>query len=94
MPACFIAEIEIKKPEMYAQYIETAFPIVESYGGRYIFCSKSIHPISGNWSSGRMIMIEFGNKEEVFECFSSDRYISVAPFREGSTQSMSIIVEC
>jgi hypothetical protein len=28
MPAYFIAEIEIEKPELYAQYVERAAPIV------------------------------------------------------------------
>jgi uncharacterized protein (DUF1330 family) len=94
MPAYFIAEIDVKEPELYAQYVEKATPIVESFGGRYIFRSESIHPVSGNWSPGRMIMIEFENKEMIFECFSSDEYLEIAPLREGSTQSRSIIVEC
>jgi uncharacterized protein (DUF1330 family) len=93
MPAYFIAEIEIEKPELYAQYVERAAPIVERYGGRYIFRSESIHPVSGDWSPDRMIVIEFENKEKILECFSSDAYRKIAPLREGSTQSRSIIVE-
>ncbi len=94
MPAYFIAEIEVEKPELYAQYVEKATAIVESFGGRYIFRSESIHPMSGDWSPGRMIMIEFENKEKIFECFSSDQYTSIARLREGSTKSKAIIVEC
>jgi len=94
MPAYFIAEIEVEKPDLYAQYVEEASGIVERYGGRYIFRSKAIYPVSGDWTPSRMIMIEFENKAKVFECFSSDEYSRISSLRENSTRSNSIIVEC
>ena len=94
MPAYFIAEIEVEKPELYAQYVEKAAEIIERFGCRYIFRSESIHPVSGDWSPNRMIMIEFESREKILECFSSDEYSRVAPLREDSTKSKAIIVEC
>jgi uncharacterized protein (DUF1330 family) len=94
MPAYFIAEIEVEKPELYAQYVEKAAPIVENFGGRYVFRSESIHPLSGDWRPSRMIMIAFENKAKIIECFSSDEYAQISFLRENSTQSRSIIVEC
>ena len=93
MPAYFIAEIEVVKPELYSQYVEKASEIIERFGGRYVFRSESIHPVSGDWSPSRMIMIEFESKEKIFECFSSAEYSRIASLRENSTHSRALIVE-
>lgn len=93
MPAYFIAEIEVDKPELYAQYVDKAAEIIKRFGGRYVFRSESIHSVSGDWAPGRMIMIEFENREKIFECISSDEYARIAPLREDSVPSRAIIVE-
>jgi uncharacterized protein (DUF1330 family) len=92
MPAYFLAEIEVEKPDMYARYVEKATPIVERYGGRYVFRSDSIHTVSGGWCPDRMVMIEFESRQKILECFSSDEYRSIAPLREQSTRSKAVIV--
>jgi uncharacterized protein (DUF1330 family) len=93
MPAYFLAEIEVENPEMYQQYVERASRVVKRYGGRYVFRSGSIYPVSGDWSPKRMILIEFDSKERILECFSSEEYGKISPLRKRSTKSRAVIVE-
>jgi uncharacterized protein (DUF1330 family) len=93
MPAYLLAEIEVDRPGMYREYIEKAYPIVKRYGGRYVFQSESITPVSGDWTPGRMIMITFESRKKLNECFASDEYKKIAPIRERSTRSRAVIVE-
>jgi uncharacterized protein (DUF1330 family) len=93
LPAYFLAEIEVKKPDVSNQYVEKVSRIVKEFGGRYVFRSDSICPVTGNWSPKRMVLIEFESKQKILECFSSDKYAMIAPLREQSTRSRAVIVE-
>jgi uncharacterized protein (DUF1330 family) len=93
VPAYFLAEIEVLDPDVYREYVEQASGIVERFGGRYVFRSESISPVSGGWSPRRLVMIEFESRRKIAECFSSAEYAKIAPLRERSTRSKSVIVE-
>jgi uncharacterized protein (DUF1330 family) len=48
---------------------------------------------STNWIPDRLIIIEFQNKKQVKDCFQSSEYLKLAPLREKSTLSKTILVE-
>ena len=49
-------------------------------------------PMFGNWDPGRIVLIEFDTAENFRNCFNSAEYLEIAPFREHSTITKSIIV--
>jgi uncharacterized protein (DUF1330 family) len=93
MPAYLILEIEIKNKKLYSKYIERVPEIIEKYGGRYLVRGGKVTPVSGNWNPERIVVIEFDTVEQVQKCFQSPEYREIAPLREQSTISKSIIVE-
>jgi uncharacterized protein (DUF1330 family) len=93
MPVYMIIEIEIRNPELYSGYVEAVPQVVETYGGRYLVRGGQVTPLSGDWNPERVIVIEFESAEQLQRCFTSPEYLQIAPLREQSTVSRSIIVE-
>ena len=93
MPVFFLAEIEVFNQEMYNAYVEKAPHIVRQYGGKYIFRSDHIVPVSGNWAPNRLILIRFNSKADIQRCFGSEEYLQIKHLREQSTKSRSVIID-
>ncbi|MEA2062596.1 MAG: DUF1330 domain-containing protein [Gemmatimonadota bacterium] len=93
MPVFMIIEVEVRNIEMYSEYIEKVPGIISQYGGRYLTRGGKISPLSGNWNPERIVLIEFETIGKLQECFKSTEYLEIAPLREKSTVSKSVIVE-
>ncbi|MBN1313012.1 MAG: DUF1330 domain-containing protein [Anaerolineae bacterium] len=94
MTAFFLAEIEvITDADRYREYRQQAAPIIEKYQGTYVFRSDNITPVSGDWEARRIVLLSFPNVDTLRACFQSEEYKKIAPLREQSTKSKSIIIE-
>ena len=93
MPVYAIIEIKILDEGPYFEYVKNVRSIVEHYNGRYLVRGGKVTPLFGEWNPERVIVIEFPSMEDLTSCFGSDEYKKVAPLREGSTITRSIIVE-
>ena len=92
MSVCIIIEITILNRELYSKYVEKVPEIVKKYGGKYLIRGGEIIPISGNRGPERTILIEFDTLEKLKDCFSSEEYLAIEPFRENSTTTKSVTV--
>jgi uncharacterized protein (DUF1330 family) len=93
MSVYMIIEITIKNRELYSRYVAQVPEVVDKYGGRYLIRGGKVTPLSGNWNPERVILIEFETVEQLQKCFESPEYLEIAPLREQSTISKSIVVE-
>ncbi|MBW1709336.1 MAG: DUF1330 domain-containing protein [Deltaproteobacteria bacterium] len=82
-----------QKNEPYRQYVENVCKVIEDHGGRHLVRTGRVTPVSGDWNPERIIVIEFETAEQLDQCFQSPEYLELAPFREHSAISKSIIVE-
>lgn len=90
----FLAQIsEVTDKEMYLSYIQQASPIVQKYGGTYVFKSDKLTPVTGNWETTRAVLIRFETREALKKCFSSKEYYSIKHLRENSVRAKAIIIE-
>lgn len=78
--------------ELYTKYVEKVPEIIKKYGGRYLVRGGKVLPMFGNWNPERIVIIEFETEEQVRDCFNSTEYLKVAPLRENSTITKSVIV--
>jgi uncharacterized protein (DUF1330 family) len=92
MPVYLIIEIKVLDHEQYSKYVEKVPEIVKKHGGRYLVRGGQITPMFGNWNPERIILIEFETEEQLRKCFNSTEYLKIAPFRENSTITKSVIV--
>jgi uncharacterized protein (DUF1330 family) len=93
MSVYMIVEITVKDSELYSKYVDQVREIVEKHEGRYLARGGQVTPLSGNWNPERIILIEFETDEQLQKCFESREYLEIAPLREQSTISKSIVVE-
>ena len=92
MPVYMIIEIKVMNHELYTRYVEEVPEIVKKYGGRYLVRGGDVIPMFGNWNPERIVIIEFETEEQLRNCFNSVEYLKIAPFRENSTITKSVIV--
>ena len=92
MSVYMIIQITILNHELYARYVEEVPEIIKKHGGRYLVRGGKVVPMFGNWNPERIILIEFETMEQLRNCFDSPEYLKIAPFRENSTVTNSIIV--
>jgi len=93
MSVYMIVEITVKNSELYSRYVAQVPQVVDKYGGRYLIRGGRATPLSGNWNPERIILLEFETVEQLRKCFESREYLEIAPLREQSTTSKSIVVE-
>jgi uncharacterized protein (DUF1330 family) len=94
MSAYFLAEIiTIHDPEQYQVYVEHARPIIQKYGGEYLFASAHLTPVSGGWNPKKLIAIRFESLENLHACFHSQACRAIPHLREHSTTSRAVIIE-
>lgn len=93
MSVYLLIEITVKDREIYSKYVQAVPSIIEKYGGRYLARGGNVTPLMGGWNPERIILIEFDDIEHVHKCFRSPEYLEIAPLREHSTVSRSIIFE-
>jgi uncharacterized protein (DUF1330 family) len=92
--AFFLAEIEeIYDAGRYREYSQKAVPIIEKHQGTYVFRSDNLTPVSGDWGARRIVLLSFPSVEALRACFQSEEYKEIAPLRERSTKSKSMIIE-
>jgi len=93
MSVYMIIDIQVQNSALYAEYVEKVPVILNQYGGRYLVRGGAMTPLSGNWNPERIVVIEFETMAQLRACFSSAEYRAIAPLREQSTTSKSIVVE-
>ncbi len=93
MAVYMIVELEVLDPETYARYVERVPALVQKHGGRYVVRGDAVTPLGGGWDPERIVVIEFESADQMERCFASEEYRQLAPLRESSTVSRSILVE-
>jgi len=88
-----VAEIDVKDPEAYRDYVSQAFPVIQKFGGRFLTRGGTTIPVEGRLPAQRVMIIEFASLEQAkaFE-FSKD-YTDIAPLRRKSADSRLFLVE-
>ncbi len=93
MSVYMIADIKVTNAGVYRRYVAAVREIVERHGGRYHVRGGKVVPLFGDWRPERVILVEFDSMEQLRVCFGSEEYRRIAPLREQSTMSRSIVVE-
>ncbi len=93
MPAYVIVDIEVLDPEGYAEYRESAPPVVARYGGKYLARGGRTETLEGDWKPSRLVILEFPSLEQAKQWWSSEEYSGPKQKRLATTNSKMIVIE-
>ncbi|MEX6505004.1 DUF1330 domain-containing protein [Jiella sp. M17.18] len=88
----WIARVDVKDPERYKAYVETAAPAFREYGAKFIARGGPVTNLEGQ-PRGRNVIIEFESVEKAKACYDSEQYQKAAAIRHEVADSEMIIVE-
>jgi uncharacterized protein (DUF1330 family) len=93
MPVYQIIDLDVHNTELYARYTAQVAGLVRQYGGQYLARGGQVTPLSGHWQPGRIVILKFESLEQLQACYASPAYRAIAPLREQSAVSRSIVVD-
>ena len=93
MAVYILIDIEIKNSEIYSDYVEQVYKVINFFNGRYLVMGGNITLLTGSWLPERIVIIEFPTPELLRQCFKSPEYKALSPLRKQSTSSRAIVVE-
>ena len=94
MPAYLIGDVrEILDLERFRGYSQRNPPTIAKYGGRFLVRGGSAEVVEGDWSPGRIVVIEFDDMDALRRWYESPEYRAVWGERANSARSNVIFVE-
>ena len=93
MAAYVIAEVDVRDKERYEDYKRMVPPTLEQYGGRLIVRGGATETLEGDWSPGRVVIVEFPSAEQARAWWGSDEYAPAKELRQATADSKLILVE-
>ncbi|MCA8902644.1 MAG: DUF1330 domain-containing protein [Hyphomonas sp.] len=88
-----LAEIEVKNPEPYKEYLAVVTPMVAAFGGTYVVRAGQAEAREGAEPAGRMVVLEFPSLAAARAFYDSPEYAQVKHFRTDNAVSRLIIME-
>ena len=93
MPAFVIGEIDVDNPLEYAEHRRLAHATVTKHHGRYLVAGGSAVGLEGDRPSGRIVVIEFPNKDAAKGWYDSPEYQEVVRIRRRTSTCRMYLVE-
>ncbi|SEB25798.1 DUF1330 domain-containing protein [Variovorax sp. YR216] len=93
MTAYLIAQTEIRDHETYDRYKGQVLPIIQKFGGRFIVRGGSLEVLEGDWTPGRLVVIEFPSMEHIRDWFASPEYAPLLAMRQQAATDYLVAVE-
>ena len=93
MSGYVIANINVKNPEAYKEYVGKVKPTVEKFGGEYLVRNGEFKVIDGEWKHPRTVVIKFPTYEKALEWHNSEEYKPVKLIRLANSEANGIIIK-
>ena len=93
MSAYVITEVEITDESLYGEFRERVTSTVEAHGGRFVARGGGLEVVLGDWTPGRLAILEFDSVEQVHAWLSSSEYTALDGIRSRSSNINMVVVE-
>jgi uncharacterized protein (DUF1330 family) len=93
MAAYVIVDVTITDPVLYADYRQLTPASIAAYGGRFVVRGGQVETLEGEWSPGRIVVLEFENVAKAKAWWSSAEYGPAKALRQQSALTRMIVVE-
>ena len=93
MSAYVIVDVEINNHEDYEEYKKLTPASIAAYDGSFIVRGGATEVLEGDWSLGRIVVLEFPNVERAKQWWSSAEYATAKSIRHRTAKTKMIVVE-
>ncbi|MBN9588709.1 MAG: hypothetical protein BGN85_08365 [Alphaproteobacteria bacterium 64-11] len=90
--AYWIARVDVRDPETYKKYVETAKPAFERHGARFLARGGRTEMLEGQ-ARARNVLIEFPSLQDAHDCYHSPEYTAARAIRQSVSEGEFILVE-
>ncbi len=87
-----IAQVTVKNPEAYKEYVERDTPILLGHGGKFVIRGGRAQIMEGT-AHERQVVIEFPSFDAAMAAYNDPAYQEVAEIRRRNADSTIILVE-
>ena len=93
MPKAYIiGRVDVRDPEAYKKYVETARPAYERNGARFVVRGGKTEVLEGQ-ARARNVVVEFPSMEAALACYNSPEYTEARKIRQSISDGEFIVVE-
>lgn len=93
MSAYVIANIDVRDPARYAEYIKLTPGTIAPFGGRFIVRGGKSERLEGDIPVGRIVVLEFDTFELAKAWYDSENYRAARTVRQSASVGTLILVE-
>jgi len=88
----WIARVDVRDPDGYPAYVETAKPAFERFGANFLARGGKANAIEGP-GRARNVIIEFPSYQHAVDCYNSPEYQEAVKIRQKVADGEIVIVE-
>jgi len=88
-----IAQISVKDPEAYREYVAQVTPIVARFGGEYLVRGGKAETVEGAAPGERTVVIRFPSLQAARDWYSSPDYADTKKLRQAASTSVQTLAE-
>lgn len=92
MSAYVVVDIEVTDPERYGDYKKLAPAAVALYGGKYLARGGQVEVLEGDWTPGRLVILEFESAEKAKAWLESPEYGPARALRHQTSKTNMVVV--
>ena len=90
--AYWIARVDVRDPETYKKYVETAKPAFVRHQAKFLARGGRTEVLEGK-ARARNVIIEFPSMEEALACYNSPEYTAARAIRQTVSDGEFVLVE-
>jgi uncharacterized protein (DUF1330 family) len=88
----WIANVDVRNPDEYKEYVALLPNIFRKYGGRYTTRGGKMEVVEGK-SRSRVVIIEFPDYDAALACYRSSEYAKAIALRQSAADADLIVIE-
>ena len=93
MPAYVIVDIQVNDPVGYEEYKQLAPPSIAAHSGKYLARGGQTEVLEGDWSPGRLVILQFENIGQARKWLNSSEYSAARALRHQTATTNMVVIE-
>lgn len=93
MSAYVVANIDIRDPVRYAEYVKLTPATVAPFGGHFIARGGKSERLEGDTAANRVVILEFDTYEQAKAWYDSENYRTARAVRQSASVGSLILVD-